>query len=54
MQTHLNGVNSIKSLLVGPKDRDNITQKGGVIFRYKCNRLKCDEEYIGESARTLG
>ena len=29
-------------------------QKGGVIYRYKCDRLECDEEYTGESARTFG
>ena len=34
-----------------PKDRDNITQKGGVIYTYKCSRLECDVEYIGEPAR---
>ena len=24
------------------------------IYRYKCDRLECDEEYIGETARTFG
>ena len=24
------------------------------IYRYKCDRVECDEEYIGESARTFG
>ena len=36
----------MRSLLVAPKDRHSITQKRGVIGRYKCTRLKCDEEYI--------
>ena len=26
----------------------------GIIYRFKCDRLKCDEEYIGETARTFG
>ena len=26
----------------------------GVIYRYKCNRVDCDEEYIGESSRVFG
>ena len=26
---------------------------GGVIYRYKCDRVKCDEEYIGRSARNF-
>ena len=25
----------------------------GVIYRYKCDRVDCDEEYIGESARNF-
>ena len=29
-------------------------KKSGVIFRYKCNRVDCDEEYIGESSRVFG
>ena len=45
---------SIKDELVAPKDKDHITKKSGIIYRYKCNRLECDEEYIGETARTFG
>ena len=29
-------------------------QKSGVIYRYRCDMLKCDEEYIAETARTFG
>ena len=29
-------------------------KKSGVIYRYKCDRVECDEEYIGESSRTFG
>ena len=25
-----------------------------MIYRYKCDRLECDEEYISETARTFG
>ena len=39
---------------MAPKDRDLITQKSGIIYRYKCDRVECDDEYIGESARTFG
>ena len=38
---------------MAPKDREHITQKSGIIYRYKCDRMECDEEYIGESARTF-
>ena len=38
---------TIKDLLVNPTDRDTILQKCGVIYRYKCGRVDCEEEYIG-------
>ena len=50
---YFKGDNTIKELLVHPKDRDNILQKSGVIYRYKCGRVDCEEEYIGKSGRTL-
>ena len=37
-----------------PKDKDPILKRSGVIYRFKCNRLECDDEYIGESARNFG
>ena len=40
--------------LMAPKDKDPILKKSGVIYRYKCDRVECDEEYIGESSRTFG
>ena len=30
------------------------TSNLGVIYRFKCNRVECNEEYIGESARNFG
>ena len=29
-------------------------KKSVVIYSYQCNNIACDEEYIGETARTLG
>ena len=40
--------------LVAPKDKDPILKKSGVIYRYKCDMVECDEEYIGESSKTFG
>ena len=40
--------------LILPKDKDHVTNKSGIIYRFKCDRLECDEEYIGETARTFG
>ena len=47
------GGSTIRDLLVHPKDRDTILKKSGVIYRYRCGRVDC-EEYIGESGRTFG
>ena len=43
----------VLNLLMAPKDKDTIMKKNGIIYRYKCNRVECDEEYIGESARNF-
>ena len=39
---------------MAPKDKDPIQKKSEVIYRYKCDRVECDEEYTGESSRTFG
>ena len=54
VQVHIKGNNTIKDLLVVPKDRDSITNKGGVIYRYKCDHLGCTMECIGETGRNSG
>ena len=53
IEMHFKGANTIRQFLVHPKDKDNILKKGGVIYRYKCCRVDCEDEYIGESGRTL-
>ena len=54
VQEYFKGGNTIKSLLMAPKDKDHITKKSCIIYRFKCNRMECDDEYIGESSRTFG
>ena len=54
VQVHYKGGNTIKSLLMAPKDKDYITKKSGIIYRFKYNRVECDDEYIGESSRIFG
>ena len=39
---------------MAPKDQDPMKKRNGVIYRYKCDRVECDDEYIGESSRTFG
>ena len=51
---YFEGGNTIKNVLVALKDRDKITWKSGVIYRYKCDNLDYDEDYIGKSARNCG
>ena len=37
-----------------PKDQDPIEKKSGIIYSFQCNHIDCNEEYTGETARTLG
>ena len=54
IQVYFRGGVTIKNLLMAPKDQDPMLKKSGVIYWYKCDRVECDEEYIGESSRTFG
>ena len=54
IQVYFKGGKTIKGLLIAPKDKDPITKKSCVIYRFKCDRVECDEEYTGESSRTFG
>ena len=53
IQVYLKGRKTIKNLMA-PKDKDPITKKSGFIYRFKCVRVECDQEYIRESSRTCG
>ena len=53
VQVFFKGGQTIRSLLMAPKDKDPISSKSGVIYRYKCSQHGCNEEYIGESARNF-
>ena len=54
VQVSLKGGVTIKNFLVTPKDQDPMLKKSGVIYSYKCDRVDCDDEYIGEYFRTFG
>ena len=45
---------TLKNLLITPKDKDSITKKSSVIDWFKCDKIDCEEEYIGESSKTFG
>ena len=53
IQVHFNGTNTVKQLLMAPKGRPKLA-KSGIIYGYKCQKINCTEQYIGESGRTLG
>ena len=54
VEMYFRGGSTIRDLLLHPKDRDTIFKKSGVIYRYRCRRVDCEEEYIGQSGRTFG
>ena len=43
IQVYFKGGRTIKDLLVAPKDKDHISKKSGIIYRYKCGRVECDK-----------
>ena len=54
IQVHFKGNTTIKQILMKPKDLDPKDSKSGLIYSYQCPQLDYDDEYIGETARTLG
>ena len=54
IQIHFKGNTTIKQLLMKPKDQDPKDKKSEIIYSYQCTNIACNEEYIGETARTLG
>ena len=54
IQVHFKGTNTLRTLLVTPKDKDPTLNKSGVIYHFKCPNIYCPEAYIGESGRALG
>ena len=51
IQTHFKGSNTIKNLLVSPKDIDPMVSKSGAIYWVQCGDHTCDVECIGETSR---
>ena len=51
---HFKGNTTIKQVLMKPKDWDSKDSKSSLIYSYQCHHCDCDEEYIGETSRTLG
>ena len=49
----LQGGNTLKNLLMFPKDKDEMKKQSNIIYWYRYGRTECDGEYIEESARTF-
>ena len=54
IKAHFKGNTTVKQVLMKPKDQDPKDKKSGIIYSFQCNNIACGEEYIGETARTLG
>ena len=54
VQVYCKGGTTIKNLLMAPKDKDPIQKQSGVIYRYQCDMVDCDDEYIGETSGIFG
>ena len=51
---HFSGEQSLKNVLVLPKDKDTVIKKNSVIYWYRCDKTYCDWEYKEESSRMFG
>ena len=54
IQVYFKGGNTMKNIPMAHNDKENITQKSGGIYEYKCDGVECDDEYFGECMRTFG
>ena len=54
IKAYFKGINTIRNLLVSPKDKDPMVSKSGVIYWFQCGDLPYRDEYIGETSRTFG
>ena len=50
---YFRGGTTIRDLQVHPKDKDTILQKSGVLYRYKCGRVDCEESKMWNQAEHL-
>ena len=54
VEVHFKGANTVKELLIAAEDKDSIYDKGGVIYRYRCDQPRCTLKYIDETGRNFG
>ena len=54
VQVCFKGVNTLKSMLMHPKDRVSSDQKKDLVYHWECRADRCNSSYIGETSRALG
>ena len=54
IQVCFKGVNTLKSILMHPKDKISNNQKKDLVYHWKCKADGCNSSYIGEMSRDLG
>ena len=54
IQVCFKGVNTLKSMLMHPKDEISIKQKKDVVYHWECQADGCKSSYVGETSRALG
>ena len=54
IEVYFKGGNTIKNLLVVPKDKDTITQKSGLLYRCKCAEVSVRRITLGSLQGPLG
>ena len=51
VQVCFKGVNTLKSILMHPKDRISNDQKKDLVYHWECKADGCTSSYIGETSR---
>ena len=54
IQVCFKGVNTLKSLLIHPKDKISTNQKKDIVYHWECQADGCNSSYIRETSRALG
>ena len=54
IQVCFRGVNTLKSMLMHPKDKISNDQKKDLVYHWECKADGCNSAYIGEMSRALG
>ena len=54
IQVCFKGVNTLKSMLIHPKNRVSSDQKKDLVYHWECKADGCSSSYIGETSRALG